>query len=157
MSKTRKKRVSVQTFAKKLRKRATPEEIALHAALRVAFEPYRAGLYFQHPIGPFIADFCITCANLIIELDGAHHYTPEGMARDAHRDEYLKFRGFRIIRFPNKRVRNELLTVVHEILDACGEMKSKDAPVEIVKLPPGEAVNIRKERIKREKLEKRYT
>lgn len=153
-AKRKKKRVGIQTFAKKLRKRATPEEIALHAALRVALEPYRAGLYFQHPIGPYVADFCITCAALVVELDGNHHYTPEGVARDEVRTGYLKHMGFTVLRFPNRRVRNELLTVVREILAQCGTMKLKNEPVEVVKLPPGEAVNIRKERDKRERLEK---
>lgn len=99
-----------------------------------------------------MADFCFTCVALVIELDGAHHYTPEGIARDKNRDDYLRFRGFKVVRYPNKRVRNDLLGLVHEIVAMCGEMSLKTDPVEITKLPPGEAVNIRKDRIKREKL-----
>ena len=43
----------------------------------------------QHSIGHYIADFYCSSEKLIIELDGQHHFTPEGLAKDKKRDEHL--------------------------------------------------------------------
>lgn len=53
----------------------------------------------------YIADFYLPDYHLIIELDGKHHYTPEGIIKDSNRDSILRELGFdRILRMPNSQV-----------------------------------------------------
>ena len=56
----------------------------------------------QHPIGPYIADFCDPEANLIIEVDGPSHSLSE--ENDSIRTAYLSDRGYRVVRFTNAEV-----------------------------------------------------
>lgn len=50
----------------------------------------------------FIADFYLPDYHLIIELDGAHHFTDEGKLKDQNRDQI-----FRELGYPNiKRISN---------------------------------------------------
>ena len=37
----------------------------------------------------------------MIELDGAHHFTEDGIERDKNRDEHLKSLGINVLRFEN--------------------------------------------------------
>ena len=55
------------------------------------------GLKFrrQHPIPPYIADFCCIEKKLIVELDGSQHTE----ANDAPRTRALESQGWKIIRF----------------------------------------------------------
>jgi very-short-patch-repair endonuclease len=55
----------------------------------------------QHPIGPFIADFACVAERLVVEVDGATHWTPEEVARDAKRTAFLKSNGWRVVRVTN--------------------------------------------------------
>ena len=52
----------------------------------------------QHPVGPYIADFCCPQHRFIVELDGSVHGQPSQAKRDACRDAYLKNRGFDVLR-----------------------------------------------------------
>ena len=47
----------------------------------------------QHPIGPFIVDFCCFEKGLVVELDGGHH--AERNAADKRRTGFLERRGYR--------------------------------------------------------------
>ena len=47
-----------------------------------------------------VAFFCAK-ANLIIEVDGSQHYSPEGMAYDAERTAVLQALGYELLRFSN--------------------------------------------------------
>jgi very-short-patch-repair endonuclease len=84
--------------ARQLRKRLTEAEAILWVRLRAL-----PGIRFrrQHPVGPYIADFACTRARLIVELDGATHGTEEERSYDAHRDAFLRSRGWRVLRIPN--------------------------------------------------------
>ena len=55
----------------------------------------------QHPVGPYIADFCCTELRLIVELDGSVHGQPNQARRDVRRDARLKSMGYTVLRFPN--------------------------------------------------------
>ena len=50
----------------------------------------------QHSIGPYIADFCCPESHLVIELDGGQH--AERLAQDAKRTDFLRNKGYRVIR-----------------------------------------------------------
>lgn len=66
----------------------------------------------QHSIGYYIADFYCPAERLIIELDGQHHYTPEGLEKDRERDDHLEELGIKVLRFENKEVLNNLTVVL---------------------------------------------
>ena len=55
----------------------------------------------QHPVGPYIADFCCTELRLIVELDGSVHGQPSQARSDARRDAHLKSMGYTVLRLPN--------------------------------------------------------
>jgi very-short-patch-repair endonuclease len=70
----------------------------------------------QEPIGPYIADFVCREKKLIVEIDGATHSTDAEIARDARRTRYLASDGYRVIRFSNERVFENVDGVMEEIL-----------------------------------------
>ena len=66
----------------------------------------------QKVLGWYIADILLLEKLLIIELDGAHHYTESGASADFRRSKWLEGFGFSIIRVPNKDVDDFDLTVL---------------------------------------------
>lgn len=73
------------------------------------------GLKFrrQHPIGPYVADFCCLEIGLVIELDGSQHARLTDA--DARRTAYLGQHGFRVLRFWNPDVLSNVEAVVDAI------------------------------------------
>jgi leucyl-tRNA synthetase/very-short-patch-repair endonuclease len=69
----------------------------------------------QHAIGPFIADFACLTHHLIIEVDGEIHNNPDQALYDEARTQYLDSHGFRVMRFKNDEVLNDLDDVVARI------------------------------------------
>ena len=98
--------------ARDLRGTQTPAEVMLWEALR---DRRLVGLKFrrQHPIGPFVADFCCPDRRLIVELDGGIHMWQR--EDDAEREELLSLAGYRVIRFPNDAVTTDLSNVLTAI------------------------------------------
>ena len=103
--------------ARQLRRDQTLAETKLWLALR---SHQLENIHFrrQHPIGNFIVDFCAPQAKLIIELDGGQHL--EQQEYDAERTEFLESKGYRVLRFWNRDVLNNLDGVIIVILDALG-------------------------------------
>ena len=66
----------------------------------------------QHPFGDFILDFVCLERKLAIEIDGGQH---NESAQDQIRDQALENAGFRVVRFWNNQVLNELDAVVEAI------------------------------------------
>jgi very-short-patch-repair endonuclease len=77
-----------------------------------------AGLKFrrQQPLSQYIVDFVCAENKLIIEVDGSSH--AEQADYDAARTAYLAARGFRVIRFTNAQILNELDAVLTAICQA---------------------------------------
>jgi adenine-specific DNA-methyltransferase len=71
----------------------------------------------QHPIGDYYLDFFCEEAGLDIELDGSQHGFPEQRKHDEEREEFLKSRGIKILRFWNSRLRREAQSVRDTIFD----------------------------------------
>lgn len=71
----------------------------------------------QASIGPFVVDFLCVEASLIVELDGGQHDS----ARDAPRTLFLTERGYRVIRFWNNDVVENVEGVLTIIQDAIRE------------------------------------
>ena len=89
--------------AKSLRGSMSRSEVLLWVRLRER-TPDGAAFRRQHPIGPYIADFCCSKAKLVIEVDGGIHEDEDRMARDAHREAYIRERGYRVLRLTNREV-----------------------------------------------------
>ena len=70
----------------------------------------------QQPIGPYIADFACMSQKLLIELDGGGH--TERKAHDRERDEFLRQRGYRVLRFWNNEVFENCLGVLERVYEA---------------------------------------
>jgi very-short-patch-repair endonuclease len=52
---------------------------------------------------------------MIIELDGQHHYSAEGIAKDIERDQHLAMMDKKVLRFENKEVLKNLIGVLERI------------------------------------------
>lgn len=97
-----------------LRKESTVAEEKLWSRLRND----QLGVTFrrQHAIGKYIPDFCSPKTKLIIELDGSQHL--EQAAYDSERTKYLESQGYRVLRFWNNDVMNDLDSVIRAIIGA---------------------------------------
>jgi very-short-patch-repair endonuclease len=73
---------------------------------------HQLGVQFrrQHPIGPYIVDFCCVERMLIVELDGGQH--GDQRARDEARTQWLTGRGFRVLRFSDREALMETEAVL---------------------------------------------
>lgn len=69
----------------------------------------------QHSIGGYIADFYCPEKKLIIEPDGEVHNTEESKEYDAIRDKYFTDLGYKVLRFKNSEVENEIEKVLSKI------------------------------------------
>ena len=98
-----------------LRQELTPAETKLWPYLRRLREQ---GVHFrrQHAIGPYVADFCAPGQRLVIEVDGSQHV--EQQDYDDERTVYLKLQGYRVLRFWNNQVMNDMQGVMRVILQA---------------------------------------
>lgn len=88
--------------SRKLRRDMTDAERKLWSLLRNK----RLGVKFrrQVPYDLYILDFYCVKAKLVIEVDGAQHYTVEGTRRDKTRDAELHNDGLEVLRFTNADV-----------------------------------------------------
>jgi very-short-patch-repair endonuclease len=102
----------IERAARQLRNHLTPAESHLWQALK---NRQLNGLRFrcQHPIGRFILDFYCPSCKLAIEVDGEIH--SEQVDRDAARTEQLEAYGYRVLRFSNEEVLNNLNRVLETI------------------------------------------
>ena len=94
--------------ARDLRARQTKAESLLWFALRAR---RLCGLKFrrQYPIGPFIVDFACVEKRLVVEIDGGYHdYVYED---DISRQEKIEAEGWKVIRFSNEDVLDDVEAV----------------------------------------------
>ena len=106
--------------ARSLRRNKTSAEAMLWQALRNrALSQHKFAR--QEPVGPYFADFCCRERKLIIELDGATHSTDAELARDAKRMRFLESQNYRVIRFTNANVYDDIESVTNTILAALDE------------------------------------
>lgn len=97
--------------ARELRKEPTPAEAKLWAYLRKD----QLGVNFrrQHAIGKYVPDFCCIKKKLIIELDGSQHLEQDKY--DTERTKYFESQGYKVIRFWNNAVMNDINGVIRAI------------------------------------------
>lgn len=111
------RRTTPKVFANshELRHNTTPAEQKLWQALR-AHQTNDIHFRRQHAIGNYIVDFCAPRKRLIIELDGGQHL--EQTSYDNERTAFLQSKGYRVLRFWNNNVLNDLNGVMQVILEA---------------------------------------
>ena len=101
----------LKKLARTFRKNMTPAERKLWQALR---GKKLNGIKFrrQVPVENFIVDFCSFSPKVVIEVDGDTHYGKEAMKKDRERDKRLKELGFRVFRFTNREILENLEGVI---------------------------------------------
>ncbi|SFJ14074.1 endonuclease domain-containing protein [Methylobacterium brachiatum] len=101
-------------FRRHLRQSQTEAERRLWNRLR---DRRLGGFKFvrQESIGRYVADFCCREARLIVEIDGSQH---ADNARDRVRDAWLVARGYRVLRFWNPEIADDIVAVLDTILAA---------------------------------------
>jgi len=103
----------LKAFARENRKNATLAETVLWEYLRNG----ELGEKFlrQHIIGDYIADFVCLSHKLIVELDGGYHQLACQQISDAQRTQWLEAMGYRVIRFTNQELFNDINKVLETI------------------------------------------
>lgn len=102
--------------SRELRSNMTDAERALWSRLRrKQLNGYQ--FYRQKIIGNYIVDFYCPKAGLVIEVDGAQHYSEEMLEADRQRDDYLRGNALTVMRFSNLEVRQNLDGVVERVLE----------------------------------------
>ncbi len=96
----REREAQSRRYARQMRKAMTEAEVVLWTFLR---KRRLSGFKFrrQHPIGAYIADFACIQEKLVVEVDGATHWTPEQLAHDARRTAFLERAGWSVLRVTN--------------------------------------------------------
>jgi primosomal protein N' (replication factor Y) len=109
----------LKTSARRLRRDSTVAEQKLWRALRAS----ALGVRFrrQHAIGADIADFACVEAMLVVEVDGGQH----GGKADAERDGRMRDAGWRVARYWNNDVLDNLDSVVADLARLVGEKKQR--------------------------------
>ncbi len=95
-----------------LRKNMTDAERLLWSRIRA--KQLGAKFRRQQLIGSYVVDFICFNKKLIIELDGGQHYEND---KDVQRDNFLKARGYRVLRFWN----NEVMRNIEGVLEVIRE------------------------------------
>ncbi len=101
-------------FAQQMRREMTRAEARLWFGSLRDFEPR---VRRQRPFGRFIADFYCAACKVVIEVDGAQHFSSEGLVADAERTAFLEGLGLRVIRFSNVEVLENLEGVDSRLLE----------------------------------------
>ena len=71
----------------------------------------------QRPIDRFIVDFYSASLQLVIEIDGESHATPEAVAYDVERTIFLQAQGLTVLRFTNHEVMSNLEGVYQALVN----------------------------------------
>jgi adenine-specific DNA-methyltransferase len=98
-----------------LRHSQTEAELRLWTRLRNR-QLYNVKFRRQHPMGPFITDFCCPEQGLVIELDGGQH-TMRAEA-DRRRSMLLAREGYQVLRFWDHEVMQDIEAVLQQIAEA---------------------------------------
>ena len=123
--------------ARRLRREQTDAERKLWARLR-ARELDGFKFRRQFVIGPFIADFCCFEQRLVVELDGGQH--ADQSDADRRRADFLHSRGFRVLRFWDNEVMENIDGTLEQILLSLDKPSSSSVPSPFP-LPEGEGKN----------------
>ena len=122
--------------ARQLRRDSTDVEKRLLKALRQKLTDFK--WRHQMPVGPYFADITCFSSRLVIECDGGQH--AEVGEYDASRTRFLEAEGYRVLRFWNNEVNDNLggvLEVIANVLSPSPSQPSAGA----LPLPKGEGTS----------------
>ncbi|MEP9358288.1 DUF559 domain-containing protein [Sphingomonas sp. KR3-1] len=102
---------------RELRRNVTDAEKRLLRALREAFPECK--WRFQAPIGGYRVDLLCFAERLVIEVDGGQH--AEAAEYDARRTRFIEREGYRVLRFWNNDVLENIDGVLSQISLSLGE------------------------------------
>ena len=110
------KKHGITDTAKVLRKNSTDAENLLWKHFR---RKELTGLKFrrQQPIDHYIVDFVCFARRVVIEVDGGQHAIEKD--KDVERDAYLTRNGFKVLRFWNNEVLENIEGVLEVIRENC--------------------------------------
>lgn len=113
-------------LARGLRRRQTDCERILWRQLRDR-QIHHVKFRRQHPIGPYIVDFCCSAHRLVVEVDGGHHaaQVPAGERRTA----FLMHRGYQVLRFWDYDVLGNCEAVLQAIENALSHPHPNPLPL----------------------------
>ena len=108
---------------KKLRNNLTRAEAILWRKIR---NRQMLGVKFrrQFGIGSYVVDFYCTELKLIIEVDGATHYTDEEKEYDKRREAEIEQLDIKFLRFTNPEIYDDLYNVLEMIKAKIEELKN---------------------------------
>jgi imidazole glycerol-phosphate synthase subunit HisF len=114
---TYKQQISIFDIAKKLRQSMTPAERILwekvkNNSLGIKIRRQEAFIFGAYR---YVADFYCPALKLIIEIDGDIHEDKEIKEIDEFREDIFKEMGYKVIRFNNEAVINDLDKVIKKI------------------------------------------
>jgi very-short-patch-repair endonuclease len=112
-------------YAKQMRREMTEPEIRIWLRLR-AKRFSRIKFRKQKVVGCYIVDFSSNEPKLAIEIDGDTHAGRE--VYDAKRTKFLKEQGYKVIRFSNMKVIDNLDQVLETLAAVTAEMTSPLLP-----------------------------
>jgi very-short-patch-repair endonuclease len=77
----------------------------------------RLGIKFrrQHSVGGYILDFYCREKKLVIEIDGGVHLAPGAREYDEVRDKFFRELDYRVLRFRNDEVEENIKRVIEKI------------------------------------------
>jgi very-short-patch-repair endonuclease len=111
-------------FARNLRKNSTVAERSLWSILRCEqFKGYK--FRRQAAIGDYVVDFVCFSNDLVIELDGGQHNEELAKRYDLLRTAWLESQGFRVLRYWNHEVFENLDGIVEVIWRALSEAEQR--------------------------------
>ncbi len=96
-----------------LRSRSTHAEIVLWQELKNS----KLGQKFrrQQPLDHYIADFYCADLKLVIEIDGESHNFSEVVKKDKMKEDYLRNKGYHVLRFVDIDIHHNLEGVIIQI------------------------------------------
>jgi len=112
-----KKENNLGNLAKAIRARPTDAEKVLWYKLcnrQIEGAKFRR----QQQIGNYIVDFVCFERKLIIEIDGGQHHEAPGKIKDEERTQSLEKKGYRVLRYWNNDVLQNIEGVVYNISEA---------------------------------------
>jgi very-short-patch-repair endonuclease len=95
----------------------------------------------QATIGQYCADFACHHHRLVIEVDGGGHAEDKQVAADARRTAFLNARGYRVLRFWNNEIFNQIdgvMSTIHQALVDAAAKRESESGASVVP-PPGAA------------------
>jgi very-short-patch-repair endonuclease len=108
---------NLKEFSRNMRNYGEKAEALLWKRLKAK----QTGFVFnrQKPILNYIADFYCKQLNLVVEIDGASHFSSEAYKKDQERDRQMRAIGLQIIRVNDSEVRKDTDSVAEYIKEQC--------------------------------------